>query len=362
LVSVAALAFWVFPPHAEGQGSIAIPDATWVNFLAPGGGADRPPVPRRVLTNAVYLQLEQAEKDGDPVKIWGLVPQIDTLQPGDPIAYIYVLREAARWAAQQTAQTFTARSADEALRAMLDRLTAERLAGRSNSALGISEWSFKPDPRNLELWRLRTNVLIRALQKPWPAVGASSYLTVVRRLVSYATLFASEDLMRPLLLPLADYAGRIRAGMVPQVTALPPSTSGDSAYGSYLSKVAWGTNSDPGTRGLRGMPPELARLMSAINNAALAGLLRKEGDPLSLSTARAITQGGTLLDAAGRDKVVSVEHLQRDLRLTDVEIVNGLINHLARIPTNSPENIKFLEQAATAARLLPEERQKIGLQ
>jgi hypothetical protein len=42
--------------------------------------------------------------------------------------------------------------------------------------------------------------------------------------------------------------------------------------------------------------------------------------------------------------------------------VNGLINHLARIPTNSPENIKFLEQAATAARLLPEERQKIGLQ
>jgi hypothetical protein len=355
--AIAALALLVSLPEATGQGSMIVGQG------GPAIGqsvADMPAVPPQVRTNLVYSKLEQAEKDGDAVRIADLLPQIEALYPGDAIAYIHSLREAARWAAEQTTVT----SSDEALRVLGDRLAAEQMAGRSNSTIGLPARSIKPALRNIELWRIRTNALVSALQKPWPSDSTGAYLAVMQRLIDHATMFAPEDWVRPLLLPLAGYAGRIRMAMVPLAKAGPAVRSGSSLYDSYLSKVAWGTNSVPDseTKGARGMGPEQRRLMEAINNAALADALRKQGDTLALSTANAITNERTGLSAAERRKAIEARRVQDDIRRADAGILEGrLIPLLIRIPATSTENIKFLEQAAAAALLLAEERQKIGL-
>ena len=102
--------------------------------------------------------------------------------------------------------------------------------------------------------------------------------------------------------------------------------------------------------------------MESINNIALAGEVRKLGDDVLIrATVSTMTNARAGLSESQRAVISRVREAQNGLRRADGLVAGSLIRWLAEIHTDTPENVRFLEQAAAAAWLLPEERQKIGL-
>ena len=296
------------------------------------GNPGQDPPSARTLTNAVYLQVDQAERSGDLAEIARLLPQIEELWPAEPNRYIEIMDSVAGWSSI-----------------------------RYSSVAG---------PEKSELMRIRSNVLSSALQKQCPeGDGDRHFLRTIRNVITYTTSAmlplakdagidaqkaATEELIRPMAVPLAEYAGRIRAAMIPLATI----RNDSSFYEAYLSKIAWGTNTIPKVEAAA------YNMGLEIDHRAYAQVLLSHGtnDPLNVATAKALMQRGVLMSGPMRSRVLSLSRPQDLLREANWDIIEeNLIPVWAKIPANGSENIELLEKIAVAARLLPEERQKIGL-
>lgn len=97
------------------------------------------------------------------------------------------------------------------------------------------------------------------------------------------------------------------------------------------------------------MPPSLL-----LELADWAGKVRSNIVPVGATNA--------IADSPDPATITSTEDLQKALREANVRTIERtLMGEWGKIPADTPDNKRFLEKVATAARLRPEEREKLGL-